>query len=312
MMYMLDSKKTKSWQVQQRFYRIYEPSPDLSREVLVKLFKKASKYLNQPEKIVEFLGKHDVRGISQELRRIGIMASAMDIFNVLEKLRQSGYLRVVGTRRPEKKVEMKEIKKVTGKVVMHVPSPIPPPQAIGTKAEAPLVEAPSVDSSIIDIVSEKKIQGPVRFPETVEVQAIPVQHLKAEIVLPPHLDRIVGKVREAQVFERYMDLNEFINAIILISREANIILHSVYKNINIPDATLLAFFVTICDHADRATSTLDLGEFKETIVEADLNFIMLSKLKYEVVLAAIFDRKIALGLMIRDFLALKREVLELI
>ncbi len=285
----------------QRFYRIYEPSPDLGKKDLLRLFIKATKQRRLAELIVEFIGKYDVNTIAQKLRRKKVAMSAMDVFDILEKLRKDGYLRVVGTGLPKEEIKRIEAKRVTKKVVEAPPHIVEAPPAI----EAPPVEIPGIEALEV-IPTPLEVESP-------EVQLVPIQqYVQFRPSLPEHLSRFVEGVQSAEIFERYFALNEYVKAIVLASREANIVLHSLYRDINITDTNTLAFLATITEHSDKATRVLELGEFKETIIEADLYYIMLSRLKYEIVLAAVFERDIPLGLMIRDFLSLKKEITELL
>jgi len=286
-------------ELRQRFYRIYEASPDISRDRLVGLFKKATKQSMLAETVVDMLGKHDVRTIARELRRRCIPVSVIDVFNAFEKLRRNGYLRVIGTSLPEKKIREKEVKTVSQKIITPAVMVSPP------KVETPPVEAPPIDMS--------EIPPPTEMGVPLEVQpVIPQQVAQVEVIMPMHLVKIVEAIKKLEIFERYLEFNEHIRAIVLASREANIVLHSVYRDINVTDATALAFLATISDHSDRVSKVLGLGEFRETIVEATQFYIMISRLKYDLVLATIFDKSIGLGLMIRDFLSLKGELALLI
>jgi len=288
--------------LQQRFYRIYEASPDLCREDMIKLFKKVSKQAMLAEVIVDFLGKYDVNNIARELRKKHIMVSALDIFNMLEKLRKDGYLRVIGTTPPERRIGKIEAKTVSSKIIVPQSSPIPVPSQPSeiTTIEAPPIETPEAPLPV-EIEADREIQPIIAQPI-----------VQVELAIPEHLASIVDGIRRTEIFERYLGINEHIKAIVLASREANIILHSIYRDIDITDTNALAFLATISEHSDRVSNVLDLGEFRETIIDATLYYIMLSRLKHELVLAAIFDKSIALGLMIRDFLSLKKEVSDIL
>ena len=237
----------------------------------------------------------DVNSLARELRERSVIVSAMDIFNILEKLRKNGYLYIAGTSIPKRKPVEENVQAVSQVVVT-------PQQPIEHKViEADeIIKAPSIPPEALDIDIAPEIQA-ISIGQIVEMTS----------VIPTHLSKIVDGVRDAQIFERYLEINEYIKAIVLASREANIVLCSVYRDINITDSIALALLATISEHSESVAQVLNLGEFKETVVNAERYFIMLSRLKYDVVLATIFEGSIALGLMIRDFLSLKREIVEL-
>lgn len=287
--------------LQQRFHQVYALSPWVKKEELISKLPRFTKRVKlPPEEIVSFLGEQSVEEAAKKLRTKNIPITVMDLYNVLEKLRDAGYVRVITTKAPAAIVEVKS---------EVMPKIIAPPEAIPKPEE--LEEVPPVEVIAPEI-------GPAEVPEKVTVTPVEVEIAGVPIVpetqvpAPVEIVQKVEDIKSAGIVERYFDLNEHLQAVVLLPREGNVVLLSMYRNVSLADAAVAVASTTIVSHAWNASETIRLGELKELIVESDAGFLVLSRLPRELVLVALFNKGVPIGLMIRDFMGLRKEIVEIL
>lgn len=281
--------------LQQRFHQVYALSPWIKREELISKLPKYMKRIKiPPEEIVNFLGKKSVEEAAKDLRTKRIPITVMDLYNLLEKLRDSGYVRVIAAKAPEMIVGVKT--EVMPKVIAAPPEVIKPELEGVPPAEIVLPEAPVPEAV------EAEVGATI-----VEVPIVP----EARAFAPTELMQKVEEIKAARIIERYFDLNQYLQGIVLLPREGNVVLLSMYKDVSLADAAVAVASTTIVSHAWNASETIKLGELKELIVESDNGFLVMSRLPKDLVLVALFERGVPIGLMIRDFMGLRKEIVDI-
>ncbi len=292
----LEAKK-----LQQRFHQVYALSPWVKKEEFINKLPRYTKRIKlPPEQILEFLGKESVEEVAKKLRTRNIPITVMDLYNILEKLRDAGYVRVITTKAPAAIVEVKA--EVMPKIIAP-PEVIPKPEELEgvPPVELPVPEAPAPEIPERGVVETFE-------PEIVGVPIVP----EAQTLAPVEIVQKVEEIKAAGIVERYFDLNEHLQAVVLLPREGNVVLLSMYKNVSLADAAVAVASTTIVSHAWNASETIRLGELKELIVESDAGFLVMSRLPRELVLVALFSKGVPIGLMIRDFMGLRKEVVEVL
>jgi len=287
---------------EQRIHQVYAASPWVSREELINKILKTLKRLKLSEddikELVDMLGDFSVDEITKKLRERGIIFSPMDLWTLLERLRADGYVRVITTKSP-KPISAE----VEAKVMSVVEEAIPP-------EERP-VEVPALPSEVESVLS--KIPVPEVPGESIQAATTIVGEPTAMVqMIPPELQEKISIVRETKIVERYFAINEYLKAVAILPREGNIILLSMYRDVNVADAEVAAASTTIVYHASQVAGNTDLGDLKEIIVDSDLGYLVLARLPGELVLVALFSADVTIGLMIRDFMGLKNEITEIL
>jgi len=287
--------------LQQRFHQIYALSPWVRKEeFLGKLPKFIKRIRIPPEEILGFLGKESVEEAAKKLRTKNIPITVMDLYNVLEKMRDAGYVRVITTKAPTVSIAEGVKKEVMPKII--APPEIPKPEVEGVPpVEIPLPEAPpaEISAEVESVPLEAEVVGIPTVPE-------------ARAFAPTEVIQKVEEIKAAGIVERYFDLNDYLQAVVLLPREGNVVLLSMYRNVSLADAAVAVASTTIVSHAWNAADTVRLGELKELIVESDNGFLVMSRLPREIVLVSLFDKGVPIGLMIRDFMGMRREIAEIL
>ncbi|MEX0568761.1 MAG: hypothetical protein Q6363_006330 [Candidatus Njordarchaeota archaeon] len=282
--------------LQQRFHQVYALSPWVKEEEIINKLPKFMKRIKIPPKeIIGFLGNKSVEEAAKELRTKRIPITVVDLYNLLEKLRESGYVRVITTKAPEMIVEVKT--EVMPKVIA------PPPEL----AKPELEGVPPVEISLPEAPAPEVVEAEAETA-VVEVPIVP----ETRAFAPTELMQKVEDIKAAGIVERYFNLNQYLQGVVLLPREGNVVLLSMYRNVNLADAAVAVASTTIVSHAWNASETINLGDLKELIVESDNGFLVMSRLPKELVLVSLFEKGVPIGLMIRDFMGLRKEIVDIL
>lgn len=294
--------------LEQRTHQVYEISPWVAPEdvesKLIKYLKKLRITSEDVREVIAMLGKNSVEEIAKQLRSKGKPIAAIDLHKVFETLRDQGYMRVVTTKAP---VRVTEVKTEVMSVVVEAPPEEVPPTEVPSPEEVLSEEIPIPEVPMPEIpeVTEVTVVG-----GEMEVVGVPVSPVG---VLTEELKQKIDQIRSAGILDRYFNMNEHLKGIAMMPREGNMILLSSYREgVNMADAEVAVASTTIINHATNAAETTQMGGLKELIVDSDNGYLLLARLPNDVVLVGLFDPEATLGLMIRDFLALKNELSEIL
>ncbi|MCR8453965.1 MAG: hypothetical protein NDP13_03150 [Crenarchaeota archaeon] len=285
---------------EQRTHQVYDSSPWVSRDELIDRILKTVRRLrilpSDAEELVGMLGKSSVDEITKKMRDKGIPISSYDMWSILERLRAEGYLRVITTKPPEAIAVAVETKVMTPTIETVTPR-----------------ERPPLESAPISLEIEgKSIEIPV--PEVPITAGVHAEIAGAAFValVPQELQEKINIVKESRILERYFAINEYLKAAAVLSREGNVTLLSMYRDIALADVEIAAASTVIVKHALHVVSSMALEQLKEIIINSDLGYLVLSELPRETVIVAIFSAEVPVGLMIRDFMSMRNEIVEIL
>lgn len=286
--------------LEQRTHQVYDSSPWISRDELVEKIIKTVRRLrlssSDVKELVDMLGKLSVDEITKKLRDKGFAISSFDTWSILERLRVEGYLRVITTKPPETLAVQVETKVMA-----------PAKEAIVHR------EQPVEEASISLEIGGTSIEIPVpEIPATVGAPAEVSAEVAMVALIPQEIQEKINVIKESKILERYFAMNEYLKAAAVLPREGHVTLISMYRDIALADVEIAAASTVVVKHAMHVATSMDLGEMKEVIIDSDLGYLVLAELPKELVIVAVFSSEAPVGLMIRDFMSLRNEIVEIL
>jgi len=288
--------------VEEKLYRIYELSPWLSLdEVLKKHLKKVGgRFKKRPELLKELLtltdGGKTVLEISKELRMKGFRVSPEDIFEIYERYRRKGIVRM-------KTIGVVE---VAPKPEVYMKTTIVPAEEIVEKLRS-LPEASK---------TEALKQELDKLLSTIEEQELPVAE---EVVKPPPIvprrkvAEDVIKIRMSGIMDNLFKIDAWIDVVMLATSEGDpIVFFSRMAEVPINQANLAAASAVIFSVSKTGSESFKKGRVKEILILARRGYILLKPITDTYIMIALINKGASLGIALRDLSWISKELETLI
>ena len=291
----------------EEFFRIYELSPGLlDKNEIKEATRKIARELKIDEDaafaVLNFLEQNlCVYEIARSARVSGYGISLDDTLDILESLRREGFLRVIGVKNPDD-FEREE-------VITLVPA-LAEEEYITPRTIEEKISVEGLKEEINELFKEETPK--VEMPEK------PVKSPFAELEKDKSQMEIIriGEVVSEKIrfdIESLLSLNEFIQNILIATRDGLPILQITRKNVpGIDDAKIAAAASVIMAMSSKTTEDIGKKELDNVIVRTDKSLIVVGYIDSSYILTFLTDAKTPMGLMLADFNNLRKKIAKLI
>lgn len=277
--------------VEEKLYRVYEFSPWINKDEVIKKYLKKikSKFKKRIDMLTKLAlltdGEKTVLDISRELRSEGFRVSPEDVFNIYEQYRRRGIVRV----------------KTIGKIIEEAPKEafmqvaVAPAEKIIEKLEkAPgKMDAESLKAELEDMLSKLE-EIPLEVPEEKEVPVpttVTARKVAEDIV----------KVKFSGIIENLFSIDQWIEALMMATREGDpVAFFSRTPNTTINQANLAAASAVIYAVGVNGSQSFEHGNVREILVLAQNGYIVIKPIAEDYILISLISKSAKLGIALRD------------
>lgn len=289
--------------VEEKLYRVYETSPWLSKdEILKKYLKKiGGRFKKRADLLQELInltdGQRTVLDVSKELRIKGFRVSPEDVFEIYERYRNKGIVRVKTVGRPE----------IAAPAEAYMKTAIIPAESIVEKLRSvPEVERVETLKDELDKLLTKLEEIPTVPEEPSEIvpsQLVPIRKVAEDVI----------RIKMSGLIENLFAIDNWIDVIMLATREGDpIVFFSRTPDIDINQANLAAASAVIYSVSKTGSESFERGRVKEILILAKNGFILLRPLADVYIMISLIDRRAKLGIALRDLNWVSKEMEALI
>ena len=285
--------------VEEKLYRVYEFSPWISKEDVIKKYLKKikSRFKRRVDMLTRLAmltdGVRSVLDISRELRSEGFRVSPEDIFNIYEQYRKKGVVRV--------KTIGKIVEEASKGAFMQVA--VAPAEKIIAKLE----KAPSkADTDVLKAELEEMLSKIEEVPVSVpEEEGAPVP----KTVSTRKVAEDVVKVKFSGIIDNLFSIDQWVEALMMATREGDpVAFFSREQNVTINQANLAAASAVIYAVGVNGSQSFEHGNVKEILVLAHDGYIVIKPITSDYILISLISKSAKLGIALRDIKWVSSEI----
>ncbi len=277
--------------VEEKLYRVYEPSPWVPRDEIIKKYLKKikSRFKRRVDMLSELIlmtdGEKSVLDVSRELRSKGYRVSPEDVFDIYEQYRKKGIVRVRTV-----KIALEEAPQETYMQIAVAPAE----KIIETLKKAPDKIDTEVLKAELEEMLEKLEEVSIEVPEEEAVpvpQAVPTRKVAEDIV----------KLKFSGIIENLFSIDPWIDALMIATREGDpAVFFSRSPETSINQANLAAASAVIYAVGVNGSQSFDHGAVKEILILAQEGYIVIKPITDAYILISLISKSAKLGIALRD------------
>lgn len=283
--------------VEEKLYRVYEISPWLSTEEILKkhLKKVGGRYKKKPNLLQDLIkltdGEKAVLDVSKELRLKGHRVSPEDVIEIYERYRRKGIVRV-------RTVKALEIEKP---VETYMKTTVVQAEEIVEKLrEVPDMERVTVLKQELDKLLSKLEDVSVPVAEEIpQPRVVPIRKVAEDII----------KIRMSGLIDNLFTIDEWVEVILLATREGDpMVFFSRSAETDINQANLAAASAVIYSVSKTGSDSFEKGNVKEILILARGGYILLRPISKEYIMISLIHKSAKLGIALRDLGWISKEL----